>query len=83
MFHDRLLQVYVNAFRIKSLPIRQFEQGLKYIAADLGIGRPPRHAEVVATARNLTSLLLSSDFGDDWLLLNTGSCFMTDSCKCM
>ena len=43
----------MNAFRIKSLPIRQFEQGLKYIAADLGIGRPPRHAEVVATARNL------------------------------
>jgi len=45
--------VYVNAFRIKSLPIRQFEQGLEYITADLGIDRSPCHAEVVATAGNL------------------------------
>jgi len=44
--------MYVNAFRIKSLAIRQFEQGLEDITADLGIDRPPSHAEVVAAAGN-------------------------------
>ena len=50
LFHDRLLQMYVDALRIQSLTIRQCEQGLEKIAADLGIDRPPCHAKMVATA---------------------------------